>query len=379
MLKYILFFVFSHFSSVLVAQNTYRVNLKTNLIDEGKIIVWKIYPEVFYDGLSIPDTINLLNSKSTFEGHINYSQQFRINIIKNNKSYITEPFFLDTGFQEIFIDTIRSASDFKLNGYKVCNINSKVSNEYKTKFQEYFKKLNIEIESWYTSYKDCDLLKDSLLIDQCINYHENKRILLRNLKDSLLLEYGRRYPESQIIPWILYDNIKSFGYSHFQQILYNETAKNYVSSDISKYLEKYLYDKMIKSSGSNFELFDFIVKECPDINLSKSNLILVDFWFSNCIPCIRQFPDLLNLYNKYHGKGFDIVGVNNDKKIESLEKSLKNYKLPWHNIWDRSNLTESKIGITVYPSNLLIDNTGKIISTNISITALNEYLDKKLK
>jgi thiol-disulfide isomerase/thioredoxin len=43
---------------------------------------------------------------------------------------------------------------------------------------------------------------------------------------------------------------------------------------------------------------------------------LIYFWFSNCPPCVRTTPVLVELYKAYHPKGFEILGVNADQVLE---------------------------------------------------------------
>jgi thiol-disulfide isomerase/thioredoxin len=45
--------------------------------------------------------------------------------------------------------------------------------------------------------------------------------------------------------------------------------------------------------------------------------LLIYFWFSDCPPCVRTAPLLVELYAAYKPKGFEIVGVNADKVLET--------------------------------------------------------------
>ena len=43
---------------------------------------------------------------------------------------------------------------------------------------------------------------------------------------------------------------------------------------------------------------------------------LIYFWFSNCPPCVRTTPLLVELHKAYHPKGFEILGVNADQVLD---------------------------------------------------------------
>lgn len=45
-------------------------------------------------------------------------------------------------------------------------------------------------------------------------------------------------------------------------------------------------------------------------------------------------PNVLDAYNKYHTKGFEVVGVSFDNKKEAWVKGVEQLKLPWLQISD---------------------------------------------
>ena len=60
--------------------------------------------------------------------------------------------------------------------------------------------------------------------------------------------------------------------------------------------------------------FDFTTTDLQGNTVSMSDytgckLILVNLWEPWCGPCLGEMPDLQLLYEKYHGQGFEILGV----------------------------------------------------------------------
>ncbi|RMG38329.1 MAG: TlpA family protein disulfide reductase, partial [Planctomycetota bacterium] len=43
-----------------------------------------------------------------------------------------------------------------------------------------------------------------------------------------------------------------------------------------------------------------------------ADLIVVDFWSTSCVPCLREFPHLVELYEKYHDRGVQCISVSCD-------------------------------------------------------------------
>jgi peroxiredoxin len=41
----------------------------------------------------------------------------------------------------------------------------------------------------------------------------------------------------------------------------------------------------------------------------KGKVVLVNFWATTCSTCVKEMPDLVNTYNAYKGKDFEMVAV----------------------------------------------------------------------
>jgi thiol-disulfide isomerase/thioredoxin len=61
----------------------------------------------------------------------------------------------------------------------------------------------------------------------------------------------------------------------------------------------------------------------------RGRVVLVDFWTTHCGPCLESLPRLLASYAKYHGSGFEIVGIDGEDSAETLRPFLVEHKIPW--------------------------------------------------
>jgi len=115
------------------------------------------------------------------------------------------------------------------------------------------------------------------------------------------------------------------------------------------------------------------------LNILSDPYVLLEFWSSDCIPCQAANPALVNVYNQYHNKGFEIVGISLDHSKKAWKKAVKKDKLPWIHISDLkgwNNAIASKYLIDEIPFNILIDKNHKIIGTNLTGKNLSDKLNE---
>ena len=111
----------------------------------------------------------------------------------------------------------------------------------------------------------------------------------------------------------------------------------------------------------------------------KGKVVLIDFWASWCGPCRKENPNVVNIYGKYHDKGFEVYSVSLDKDRASWLAAITKDNLSWPNHVSDLKYWKSEgaatYGVTSIPATFLIDKKGKIVAKKLR----GEELENKVK
>lgn len=90
----------------------------------------------------------------------------------------------------------------------------------------------------------------------------------------------------------------------------------------------------------------------------RGKVVLVDFWASWCLPCLKSFPWLSEMQAKYRDKGLVVVGINLDKSVADADKFLKRVPHGFTILYDPAGDTAKTYAVKAMPSSCLIDRKG---------------------
>jgi thiol-disulfide isomerase/thioredoxin len=112
-------------------------------------------------------------------------------------------------------------------------------------------------------------------------------------------------------------------------------------------------------------------------------VVLVDFWATWCGPCVAEIPNMLTEYEKYHDKGFEIVGISLDQDRAALETFVAERKIPWPVLHEQeaegSHPLAEFYGINGIPQFVLIGRDGNVLTLDVRGEKLGQRLAELFK
>lgn len=132
-------------------------------------------------------------------------------------------------------------------------------------------------------------------------------------------------------------------------------------------------------------------KEAPDFELVDANgnkvrlsdlrgkIVLVDFWASWCQPCRRNNKTLVEAYDKFASKGFEVLGVSVDVSKDNWLQAIKEDGLKSTQVIDTANIVAATYCVRTIPSSFLLDTDGIIVSRDVAREDLFKNIEKLLK
>jgi peroxiredoxin len=185
-----------------------------------------------------------------------------------------------------------------------------------------------------------------------------------NYASSAVLEYLPMESNMDIYETVLSGLAKAYSKDQFIQTKYTElanakkTAVGYLAPEIT----------LPDTNGKTLSLSSF-----------RGKVVLIDFWASWCRPCRQENPNMVRMYNKYHAKGFEMLGVSLDKDKQSWIAAIRADGLTWSHVSDLKHwqsAAAAEYGVRSIPHTVLVDKQGNIIAKNLRGFELEQKLEE---
>jgi len=341
-------------------------------------------------GKEIIDTCKVTNHKFQLKGNISEPVLSTLTLIEKNQESVTKQFFIEAG--KIHLKMDKQLANFKVQG-------SSTNKDYEN--------LTSEIHSIEKKQESLNKQHDQLLTRyQQFRKQGVQATDLKALADSIYSFYDE------------ISKLETFKYPYYKKFIYDH-PNSYVSAYALKVWQQYYIVpkdarpallslnlsiqnsfqlKIFRKALAFFEqtepgkkAHDFSLPDSNGHTISlknfKGNYVLLDFCASWCHPCRIENKELNKLYNQFHSKGFEIIGIAMDESrsawVNAIQKDelndiqlcdfkLKEGEAAQKYIWNIVNQAYT------LPQNVLIDKNGIIIGRDLTITELETRLHQLL-
>ena len=208
--------------------------------------------------------------------------------------------------------------------------------------------------------------------DEAVELFTSQLRFARFQSGGALIEFGRRLAtELQLA--------RDFGAARH---VYEEIAsKFFLNADVRSLCENRIKKMdMIDQPAPEVEGSD-IAGGTVSLASLQGKVVLIDFWATNCPPCLEEMPNLKQIYTDFHDDGFEILGISLDEDPSIVEQFTARAEIPWPMIVERGTVDTLRASyfVPTIPSLFVVDQSGKLHQFDVRGNNLRRVIEKLLK
>jgi len=197
--------------------------------------------------------------------------------------------------------------------------------------------------------------------------------------DSLILQYATIY--DMVID---NDTMSQFEQISLDSFIFNQPfdetvfSLDYIPADyqLKDYTETKEPEPLANESQAPGWKLVTLKEDSLALSDLRGKLVLVDFFYKSCFPCMKAIPALQSLHEKYHAKGLQVVGINPyDTKEDDLPTFLGKRGVTYPVLLGGKEVA-AEYHVSGYPTLYLIDKEGQIIFCHIGY---GENMEKEIE
>jgi peroxiredoxin len=129
----------------------------------------------------------------------------------------------------------------------------------------------------------------------------------------------------------------------------------------------WLGDSAERAPEVTFEVLD---GESMDLADLRERPVIVYFWATDCVTCMREMPDLVELYHDLADEGMELIAVAmSHDDVDDLRRVRATRELPFPIVFDADgDLARAFGNVRVTPTKYLVDPGGRIRMRHIGRT-----------
>ena len=220
-----------------------------------------------------------------------------------------------------------------------------------------------KVQNWKKQY--AAVVKDSVLLDSFLlkTYEEQ-------IENLFSFSIGSRYLN-------IHQNNKLKLYALLPLIARqnDELKKQFGFSMLNNRLQGIIKNNIIRLSA--FDLLDPANKTMQPAEMN-ADFVILDFWFAGCLPCIEDHKKISKSHLPFlKQKHAVLISISNDESYQIWKSYLEKQKYPWPQYKKPATAENiiSRLGITTYPTYILLNKNGDILFSTYSLDEILKQLE----
>lgn len=229
----------------------------------------------------------------------------------------------------------------------------------------------------YDSLRAANKFRSASKVNDSLQYNRN---MWQKMTSDFLSQN-----DNIITAYTFYSNImmKEVGLQEARR-MYSSMGEGAKSSHYAALIRKRI--KRLEETANNAIAPDFtaVTPDGEPITMSevKGKVKILDFWASWCGPCRLNNPALRALYDEFHSKGLEIIGISLDNNAERWRAAIQKDGLSWINVstlkgWNCD--IARKYNVKAVPSLFILDENNRIIASELRGEKLKEFIKERLE
>lgn len=312
------------------------------------------------------DSVRVNHGAFTYSGHASSPQYYLLGISNGQEKEYRLGFFVEGGKINLNgnLDSMHAAV---VSG-------SPAQDEY-ILFKREQKKFDLRAAMLSDRYQAAQSMHDAMVADSVVQAFDG----LQRDQQLSVKDYVKAHPDSYVSVFEVYENFSDNPDAKLLSSIYGSLAPAMQQTYYGKKIKHTLDIAMNTDYGKPAPDFKLNDPSGNPVSLSsfRGKIVLVDFWASWCSPCRQENPNVVKAYNRFHAKGFTILGVSLDDSKPDWQQAIEKDGLSWTHVSDLKGWQSSAAalyGVQGIPMNFLLDKEGRIVGKGLR----GENLVKKL-
>ena len=109
------------------------------------------------------------------------------------------------------------------------------------------------------------------------------------------------------------------------------------------------------------------------IDSGKGRVLVINYWATWCVPCVKEFPGLVALRQQYPESDLHLVGISVEYNIRPVENFLKQHKVNFPIYLDNGEISEM-LSIKSIPRTVIYSRSGEKILDHLGYISEESFL-----